>query len=174
MSIFDRTPVLAAFALLVPLASAQEPPRSGGKAAVEGKGAKDAPKVYRKVSPETLEAILKDLKIDAAKSQGKVDGIHFYDYAKNDFKIRLHNYQGKDLWIDAQFPDKLSLENVNKWNVMAKFSRAVRLKSDGEPVALEAQLDCLGGTTDAIVRQFIERFDGELIQFSKYAAGLPK
>ncbi len=128
----------------------------------------DSKKVYRLVAPEKLEAILKDMKITYDKTKGKEDGIAFYDYEKAGQKIRLHNYQGKDLWIDAQSTDKMTLDDVNKWNVRAKFSRAVKLKGDKESVSLEAQLDCIGGVTDGIIRQFIERFDGELAQFSKF------
>lgn len=124
--------------------------------------------VFRIVTPEKLEGILTALKIDFTKEKGKTAGIDFYDYTKGDYRIRLHNYQGKDLWVDAQFSDKLTLDDVNKWNVRAKFSRAVMLKGDKEIVSLESQLDCLGGVTDSIIRQFIERFDGELAQFKKY------
>ena len=61
---------------------------------------------------------------------------------------------------------------VNEWNVQAKFSRAVRLKGDKGVVSLESQLDCIGGVTDAIIRQFINRFDGEMQQFTKFAKKL--
>src|SRR5438046_5337233 len=75
---------------------------------------KDAPsdgkKVYRNVTADKLEAILKGMKIDAKKVKGKAEGIWFYDFEKNDYKIRLHNYQGNDLWIDAHFNEKLPLE----------------------------------------------------------------
>lgn len=128
----------------------------------------DQPKAYRLVTPEKLEAVLDNLKIDFKKVKGKVEGVDFYDFEKNNFKIRLHNYQGKDLWIDAMFTDKASLEDINRWNVRAKFSRAVLLKGDKESLSLESQLDCLGGVTDAIIRQFITRFDGELKDFTKF------
>lgn len=134
----------------------------------------DAKKVYRNVSPQKLEAILKELKIDFDKSKGKAEGIDFYDFVRNDYKIRLHNYRGNDLWIDAQFADKMTHDDINRWNVMAKFSRAVQLKGDRPAVSLESQIDCLGGTTDAIIRQFITRFDGELTQFSQYVSKLAK
>lgn len=128
----------------------------------------DAKKVYRNVTPEKLEAILADLKIKFQKVKGKEEGITFYDFERNKYKIRLHNYQGKDLWIDAHFSDKVTLDEINQWNIRAKFSRAVLLKGDENPVSLESQLDCVGGTTDIIVRQFIERFDGEIAQFVKF------
>ncbi len=35
-------------------------------------------------------------------------------------------------------------------------------------VSLESQLDCLGGVTDPIVRNFVTRFDGELRDFVKF------
>ena len=128
----------------------------------------DNKQIYRNVIPEKLEAILKSMKIEYTKVKGKTDGIWFYDFERNDYKIRLHNYQGNDLWIDAHFNDKLPLDEVNKWNVRAKFSRAVQLTSGKQTVSLESQIDCVGGVTDGIIRQFIQRFDGELMQFSKF------
>jgi hypothetical protein len=152
----------AAFATGFAQDAKKDPPREAPKAATNDK------LVYRNVTPEKLEAILKELNITYDKVKGKAEGIQFYDFGKNDFRIRLHNYQGKDLWIDAHFSDKLTLDEVNKWNVRAKFSRAVVLKGDKETVSLEAQLDCLGGVSDSIIKQFIGRFDGELVQFSKF------
>ena len=146
----------------------KDPPKSDAPTEAKKAAPSDPKKVYRLVAPDKLEAILKDMKITYDKSQGKEDGIVFYDFEKAGQKIRLHNYQGKDLWIDAQSTDKMTLDDVNKWNVRAKFSRAVQLKGDKSIVSLEAQLDCIGGVTDGIIRQFIERFDGELAQFSKF------
>ena len=128
----------------------------------------DDKQVYRNVAAEKIEAILKSMKIDYKKVKGKADGIWFYDFERNDYKIRLHNYQGNDLWIDAHFNDKLPLEEINKWNARAKFSRAVQLMSAKQSVSLESQIDCVGGVSDGIIRQFIQRFDGELMQFSKF------
>src|SRR4051794_25189351 len=131
-------------------------------------GAQEGP-VYHEVTTEKLEAILKKLDIDFKKVKGKEEGIHFYDFERNKYKVRLHNYQGKDLWIDAHFSDKADLAEVNQWNVRAKFSRAVLLKGEDPPgLSLESQLDCVGGTSDAIIRQFILRFDGEIAQFVKF------
>ena len=128
-------------------------------------------KVYRIVAAEKLEAVLADMKIAfEKKAKGKEDAVHFYDFERNKFKIRLHNYQGKDLWIDAHFTDALTLADVNQWNARAKFSRAVLIKGEKPTVSLEAQLDCLGGTTDAHLKQFIQRFDGEILQFVAFIA----
>jgi hypothetical protein len=149
-----KTGLLTVLACLVVLAAA-----AGG----------DEEKAYRNVSTEKLEGILKELNITYKKSEGKSEGIYFYDYERNKFKIRLHNYHGKDLWIDALFTDKSSLEEVNVWNRRTKFSRAVLLKNaDKETISLEAQIDCLGGVTDTIIRQFINRFDNEINAFVKY------
>jgi hypothetical protein len=126
-------------------------------------------KVYRNVSSEKLESILKGMDQDYKKTPGKKDGIFLYDYERNNYKIRLHNYEGKDLWVDAIFNDKTTLEEVNGWNVRAKFSRAVLVKAgDKENIYLESQLDCVGGVTEGMVRQFITRFDGEIREFVKY------
>lgn len=99
----------------------------------------DDNKVYRNVTADKLESILKDLKITFQKIKGKDEGILFYDFERNNFKIRLHNYHGKDLWIDAHFTDKLKLDEINRWNIQAKFSRAVLLTgTDRSTVSVEA------------------------------------
>jgi hypothetical protein len=125
--------------------------------------------VFKNVSSARLERLLADMNITYKKSSGTRDGVHFYDYTRNGYKIRLHNYEGKDLWIDALFSDRMSPENVNRWNIGAKFSRCVLLTSNEKiNVSLENQLDCLGGCTDAIIRQFITRFDTEVRNFAEF------
>jgi hypothetical protein len=126
-------------------------------------------KVYRHVSSDKLEGILKDLSIAPKKTADKQEGVFFYEFERSNYKIRLHNYNGKDLWIDTVFGDQGTLKLVNGWNVQAKFSRAVLLKAGNtSSISLESQIDCLGGVTDGMVRQFINRFDGEIKQFAKY------
>jgi hypothetical protein len=136
-----------------------------------GPGSGQDEKAYRLVSSEKLESILQGMNISFKKIAGKTEGIYFYDYERSKFKIRLHNYNGKDLWIDALFTDKTTLEEINRWNRKAKFSRAVLIKDkDRETISLESQVDCLGGVTDGIIRLFINRFDGEISEFVKFLA----
>jgi hypothetical protein len=132
--------------------------------------------VYKNVSNETIERLLRELNIQYRKSYGKDNqgnekqGIVFYDYTnKAGFKVRLHSYEGRDLWIDALFNDPMTLEDINRWNTRAKFSRCVQLNNNNKQTAsLENQLDCLGGVTDAIVRQFVVRFDAEIRDFVEF------
>lgn len=142
-------------------------PASSGQ---EGTGQKDTPStVYKDVSAEKLEKILQSLGIEFKKDKGKRAGVVYYDFRKGDRPVRLHNYNGKDLWLDTIYDDKLTLALVNGWNVRAKFSRAVQLKNgEKTTVSLESQIDCTGGVTDAILRQFVRRFDNEIRQFEKY------
>ena len=124
-------------------------------------------KVYRGLPTKELENTLKELKISFKKAPGNKEGTYFYDFEHDKFKIRLTNY-GNDLWIDAVFP-KVSLKEINRWNQDAKFSRAVLFKDgDNESTSLENQLDCRGGVTLGMVRQFIRRFDNEIQAFAKF------
>lgn len=126
-------------------------------------------KVQRSVTAAKLESILQDMKIKYQKVAGKPDGVYFYDFERNKFKVRLHNYEGRDLWIDVQFTDKMTPEEVNEWNVRAKFSRAVRVgKGAKQLTSLESQIECQGGVTDGMIRQFILRFDGEIKTFVEF------
>ena len=134
----------------------------------ESKKAEKSP-VQRIVTSAKLESILQDMKIKYSKTAGKNEGVHYYDYERNNFKVRLHNYQGRDLWLDVHFTEKMSLEEVNQWNVRAKFSRAVQVKNaDKQSTSLESQIDCEGGITDGMIRQFILRFDGEIKSFVQF------
>jgi hypothetical protein len=125
--------------------------------------------VYRNVSSDKLESILKELEITYKKNAGAKDGIFTYDFERNDAKIRLYNYGGDDLWIETDFTQKASLEEVNRWNMRAKFSRAVLVKEEaGATISLEAQIDCTLGITLGMVRQFVRRFDDEIQAFAKF------
>lgn len=124
-------------------------------------------KVYRGLPSQEFESILKDMKIPFKKGRADKEGIFLYDFERKTFKIRLTNY-GTDLWIDAIFP-KIDLKDINRWNKDAKFSRAVLFKDgERESTSLENQLDCRGGVTFGMVRQFIRRFDDEVEAFSKF------
>lgn len=128
----------------------------------------DEKKVFRKVSAERLEAVLKSLEIEFKKTGAKQADTHFYDFDRGNYKVRLGNHGGNDLWIDCLFP-KAPLETINQWNVRAKFSRAVLTKLDEKDMSIvEFQLDCVGGVTDEIIRQFVRRFDEEVKAFDKF------
>jgi hypothetical protein len=126
--------------------------------------------VYRNVPSDFLEKVLGDMNITYRKSAGKKEGTYFYDFERNNFKVRIGNHGGKDLWIDAAFP-RAPLEQINQWNVRAKFSRAVLAREGERETALvEAQLDCVPGVTAALIRQFINRFDKEVRDFDQFLA----
>lgn len=126
-------------------------------------------KVYPVVPTDKLESILKSLDIEFKKNPGKKEGTFFYRFDRDKYDVVLHYYHGKELWIDVQFNDKASLETVNGWNRRAKFSRALLLKKDEKTsITLESQLDCRGGVTEGMIRQFIRRFEGEVRDFVKH------
>jgi hypothetical protein len=126
-------------------------------------------KVYSSIPSDKIEKILGDMDIKFKKVAGKKDGVDFYDLEAGGRVLRLHNYGGQDLWLDCVFSEKLTLADVNGWNTRAKYSRAVLIKQDDKTtVSLETQIDCLGGVTDAIVRQFIRRFENDVKAFEKY------
>jgi molybdenum cofactor biosynthesis enzyme MoaA len=127
-------------------------------------------KVYNNVSNETVEKVLKSLELKFDKGERKVkdNAVAYYDFKRDEISYRLFNY-GSDLWIETPIEQKLKLEDINRWNAQAKFSRAVLIdQKDKASISLEAQIDCLGGVTDAVIKQFVTRFDEETKKFVQF------
>ena len=128
-------------------------------------------KVYRTVSNDTVEQILQGMQIKFRKEERKSkDGsVMLYEYHTGVSTFRLFNYQS-DLWLESTYDRPLKLEDVNRWNAQAKFSRLVMIEAEKgkTTLSLESQLDCAGGVTDAVVRQYIGRIDEEAKKLSKF------
>jgi putative sensory transduction regulator len=137
---------------------------------VFGTAAKEE-EVVTKVSAARLEKILKDLDIEFKKIPGKEADIDTYELKRDSFKVRLHNFKGEDLMLDAAFKE-IPLAEVNKYNLARKFIRVVLYQParGKKHTSLEANLDCLGGVSDRIIRYFIGTFDGEVREFAKFIA----
>lgn len=126
-------------------------------------------KSYRQVPNEAVEKVLQSLELKYQKDEPKDKaGVMFFEFKRGELAYRLYNY-GNDLWIETVFEAKLPLEEVNRWNAEAKFTRLVLIEQkDKTSLSLEAQLDCAGGVTDAVIRQYVNRFDEEAKKFTKF------
>jgi len=127
-------------------------------------------KISRNVSSEAIEKVLQSLELKFQKGERKDKDATtiYFDFVRSDQPCRLYNY-GSDLWIECTIDKNLKLEDVNRWNAEAKFSRLVLIEQkDKTIVSLEAQLDCLGGVSDAMIKQYINRFDEEAKKFAKF------
>ncbi|MCS7046004.1 MAG: YbjN domain-containing protein, partial [Gemmataceae bacterium] len=125
--------------------------------------------VLKHFSTEQTEALLVSLKIDYKKIPAKQQGIFYYDFQRGGHNVRLYWFGGKDLMIDAIF-GKMPLEEINAWNVRAKFSRACLHKDErSEYTALEANLDLTGGVSEGAIRRFLQMFDEETKSFARFA-----
>jgi hypothetical protein len=130
-------------------------------------------KVFKLLSADQAESILRDLKIDFKKMVAGRPAVTFYDLRRQNTSVRLYLYDGKDIMLDAIFA-ALPLEKINDWNVRAKFSRACLHKDDkGGFTALESNLDIVGGVTTGAVRQFIVGFDEEIRSFRDFIGAAP-
>jgi len=127
-------------------------------------------KVVRNVSNDMIEKILDGFQVKYSKAERKEkdNAVIFFEFTRGDVQMRLFNYTS-DLWIESTFEKKMRLEDINRWNADAKFSRLVLIEQKDKTIlSLESQLDCLGGVTDATIRQFITRFEGEAKRFAKF------
>jgi hypothetical protein len=128
-------------------------------------------KVYRQVPNDAVERVLQSLELKYQKDElkGKT-GIMFFDFKRGNIEYRLYNY-GHDLWIESTYERSMKSEDINRWNSEAKFSRLVIIEQkDRTTLSLEYQLDCVGGVTDAVIKQYINRFDEEAKRFAKFDA----
>jgi Putative bacterial sensory transduction regulator len=126
-------------------------------------------KIFRSLTPAQVEGILNDMNIKFKKTQ-PADGPKTYNFQfeRNTYEIHLSLNDGKRLWIMAFFP-RAPLETINKWNINAKFSRAVLDRvNDKELAIVEYQIDVNGGATESMVKQFIARFDNEVARFDQF------
>jgi hypothetical protein len=127
-------------------------------------------KVYRQVPNDVIEKVLDELKIKYQKEErkDKNSSVMHFDFKRGDVSFRLYNY-GNDLWIESTSDKSMKPDDVNRWNAEAKFSRLVLIEQkDKTTLSLESQLDCAGGVTDAVIRQYINRFDEEARKFAKF------
>jgi hypothetical protein len=128
-------------------------------------------KVYRTVGNDAIEKILQSLELKYQKGErkDKDSTTMYFDFTRGGQPFRMYNY-GSDLWIECTFEKKLNAEDINRWNSEAKFSRLILIEQKDKTIlSLEAQLDCLGGVTDAVIKQYINRFDEEAKKFAKFA-----
>ncbi len=127
-------------------------------------------KVARSVNNDTIEKIFQSLevKFQKAERKDKDSTTTYYDFTRNAQQCRLYNY-GNDLWLECVVEKAMKLEDINRWNADAKFSRLVLIEQKDKMIlSLESQLDCLGGVTDAMIKQYINRFDEEAKKFAKF------
>jgi Putative bacterial sensory transduction regulator len=138
-------------------------------------------KIYRQIPNDAVEKVLQSLELKYQKDELKAKKddekdkapVMFFDFKRGDLDYRLHNY-GSHLWIESTFDKAMTPDNVNEWNKQAKFSRLVLIEQKDKggvktSLSLESQLDCAGGVTDAVIKQYVNRFDEEAKKFAKFA-----
>jgi hypothetical protein len=128
--------------------------------------------VIRSLSPEQTADFLKSIGIEFKQSQGTNGKTTYFDYTRNNYKIRLHLFEtGKDLMVDALFPG-VALQVLNQWNLKAKYTRAVLDRDKrGDFAAVEANFNLAGGVTLDAVKVFLQSFDEELAAFQRFLSG---
>jgi primary-amine oxidase len=140
-----------------------------------GPGSGQGTPVLDTVSVRALEDVLDGLNIRYEKSQQKdregrpLPNRYHYRFARTGREVTLFYYNGKELMLQHR-QGRLTLDRVNAWNVAALFSRAY---TDADGSVLEWTLDCGAGVTRQTVRNFIQRFDQELVRFERFVRDAP-
>lgn len=131
-------------------------------------------KLYHGVSGELIEKALKAVKIDYRKTAANNGAGFTYDFERHNVPVRLIDFGGKDLMLTAEFR-KASLQEANDFNLKRNFIRAVVYHEGGRTfTALERNLDAEGGVTDAILRNFLTRYDADIQEFQRFLAAQNK
>jgi Putative bacterial sensory transduction regulator len=125
--------------------------------------------VYRMLTPDQLEKMLKGSRIEYKKLADKKANTFFYDYKSKNFNLRLYFLGGKQLMLDSLFA-AMSLERVNEWNLGAKFTRAGLGKDDkgGSFTVIDSHLNLRGGVTQAAIKEFLNAFVADLEEFQSF------
>lgn len=135
-----------------------------------GAGAQDD-KVFKSLTPEATEKILQDMKVAFKKTSSKKGDEHYYDFTRDNFRIRLTWFSAQEFMLDCVFRG-IPLDRVNQWNTSTRVSRANWHKdASGELSILEYGLDISGGATAGTLKQFVARFDDELKKYDKFVLG---
>jgi hypothetical protein len=126
-------------------------------------------KILAAVSNDTIGNILKTMGFAFQKKDDpKGTGVTAFDFEVGAQKLRLYNFNGKELLIDAHFK-AIPLEQANQYNLSRKFVRAVNYKVEAQAyTALESCFDCEAGVTEGMLRQFFASFGDEVKQFSEF------
>ncbi|MBI3824105.1 MAG: hypothetical protein HY289_15665 [Planctomycetes bacterium] len=128
-------------------------------------------KVFRALTPEAAEKILRDLKIEFVKSSAKKGDEHYYDFKRDAYKVRLTWFSPTELMLDCVFRG-MPIDKVNGWNATTRVSRASHHKDGNtELTILEYGLDISGGATEGTIKQFVLRYDEELRKYEKLLGG---
>ncbi|MBI2805903.1 MAG: YbjN domain-containing protein [Planctomycetes bacterium] len=127
--------------------------------------------ILAQVTNDALENIFKTQGINYKKKLNTA-GVMMFDFAVNKHSLRLYNFGGKDLMLDAHFK-KISLDEANRYNLNRKFIRVVNYRGkDVEYTALECNLDCEAGATEGMIRHWILSFGEDARHFSEYTQKL--
>jgi hypothetical protein len=127
-------------------------------------------KAFRELTSDAAEKLLKELKIEYTKSSAKKGDEHYYDFQRNNFKIRLTYVSPKELMLDCVFRG-VPLEKVNQYNTITRVARAIwQRDNSGSFTLLEYGLDISGGATVGTLKQYLTRFDDELRTYDKFVA----
>ena len=125
-------------------------------------------KVFRELTPDATEKLLKEQKIEFAKSSAKKGDEHYYDFMRGNFKVRLTFVSPKELMIDCVFRG-IPIEKVNQYNTITRVARAsYQRDNSGSFTLLEYGLDISGGATAGTIKAFVARFDEELKNFDRF------
>lgn len=123
----------------------------------------DDAEVLKKIPPERMEQILKELGL--AFERVDQNGVTAFDFLLAAYPVRLFT-DGSDLQMFAIYEQKPDAKKINDWNRTRRFSRAF-LNEEGN-ACLDCDLAYRGGTTPGAVKDFILVFRQSVEEFFSF------
>jgi len=124
--------------------------------------------VYSGVTNDLLEKVIKSLNLEFTKKPLRSGTGTVYNFNRNNTRVALVNYGGKDLMLSSEFR-KVTLQQANDFNCKRACVRTVVYKDgSGEYAALESNLDVEGGVTENILRNFITSYEDDVKEFALF------
>ena len=128
-------------------------------------------KLQRDLTPEGVEKLLQELKIEFKKVTSKKGDEHYFDFMRSNFRVRWTLFPSKDVMLDCVFAG-ISIEKLNEWNAFTRVTRAsVHKENTGEITILEYGLDLSAGHSTGMLKQYLARFEDELKKYEKFISG---
>jgi Putative bacterial sensory transduction regulator len=129
--------------------------------------AQDKEPVFKTISPQQIEQVLRELGFEFEKQPPKGGGkLQSWRFMISGYPVLLLS-DGTDMQLYAGYEAKVSLSRINEWNRGKRWGRAY-ITQDNKGVALESDLDFEGGVSLNGIKESIKLYRALLEEFARF------